>query len=190
MGKKKIFVISGPSGAGKTTLLNTLFLKRKIKKNFILAVSYTTRKKRPREKEAVDYYFITKEEFLRLKRDNFFLESQKVLSDYYGTPKFFIDKAARQGKDPILCIDVAGGMYLKKKAGRGRIVTIFIEAPDSKEMMRRLQEREEAKESIEKRVRLAKKEMRFSQKYDYVIMNRDIEQAVKLLGAVLLAERS
>ena len=89
----KVFVISGPGGAGKTTLVDKLFCKKTLRNNFIKGISFTTRKRRPQEKEGRDYFFVSKEEFLRLEKRRFFLENQKVLENYYGTPKFFYKQA-------------------------------------------------------------------------------------------------
>ena len=101
MSKKnpKIFVISGPGGAGKTTLLEKLFEQKNIQDIFIRGITVTTRKKRPKEVEGKDYFFITKEEFVRLEEHKFFLESQKILDNYYGTPKIFYVLAKAKKKD-------------------------------------------------------------------------------------------
>jgi guanylate kinase len=84
-----IFIVSGPGGSGKTTLLNALFRRKAFKANFIRTVSMTTRPQRSGERQGRDYFFTTHEDFLERKRKKFFLESQKVLANYYGTPKFF-----------------------------------------------------------------------------------------------------
>ena len=183
----KIFILSGPAGAGKTTLLNKLFQKKVIKKNFIRAISFTTRAIRPQEKAGRDYFFISREKFLELKKKKFFLESQKVLSDYYGTPKYFYRRAKREKKNLILCIDVKGGMYLKKNFKIDTIVTIFISAQDRHELYRRLEMRVEKKDLIKKRLTLAKKELQFSKFYDYVIVNQDLKASLKTLETILLA---
>ena len=110
MKNPRIFIISGPGGAGKTTIVGQLFSKEQIKKAFIQGITITTRKKRPQEKESRDYFFVEEEEFLRLKKSRFFLESEKVLDNYYGTPKILYALAKKKGKGLILCIDVKGGM--------------------------------------------------------------------------------
>ncbi|MBU1122013.1 MAG: guanylate kinase [Candidatus Omnitrophota bacterium] len=187
--KPKVFVFSGPGGVGKTTLVNRLFLKAFTKKNFIKGISYTTRKKRVKEKEGIDYLFISKNEFLELKEKKRFLESEKVLDQYYGTPRFLFEAAKKENKGLILCIDVKGGMYLKNKLKQGTIVTIFISAPTKEDLYHRLGKRDENQKVIEKRIRLAKKELTFAKHYDYVIVNQDIKSAVTILEAILLSEQ-
>ncbi len=91
-----IFVLSGPGGAGKTTLVKRLFRRRFIKDNFIRGISFTTRGKRRGEKTGRDYFFISKEKFLALKKRGCFLETQRVINDYYGTPKKFCALAKKE----------------------------------------------------------------------------------------------
>lgn len=185
----KIYVFSGPAGAGKTTLVKKLFQKKYIRENYIKGISYTTRKIRRQERPGKDYYFVCKEEFQKLKKNDFFLESERVVDDYYGTPRFLYALAKQQQKDLILCIDVKGGVYLKKNLKQGTIVTIFISAPSERDLYRRLEIREEKQEVIEKRIGLAKKEMQFSKDYDYLIVNHEIKKTLKILEAVLLGEK-
>ncbi|MDP2923261.1 MAG: guanylate kinase [Candidatus Omnitrophota bacterium] len=190
MREPKIFILSGPSGAGKTTLLDKLFHNKSTKNSFLRGISFTTRAKRPQEANGKDYFFVNKEELLKLKKRNFFLEHQKVLENYYGTPKYFYVNAKKEKKDLILCIDVKGGMYLKKKHRAGRIITIFVRAPNKKELKRRLKQRVEQKDSIVKRVSLAKKELQFSKYYDYVMVNQDLQTSVKILEDIFLANEN
>ncbi|MDD5194140.1 MAG: guanylate kinase [Candidatus Omnitrophica bacterium] len=185
----RVFILSGPGGSGKTTLLNKLFRKKIFKKNFIRAISWTTRKRRPKENNGRDYFFVSKEKFLARKKKKFFLESQKVLDNYYGTPKYFYTQAKHAQKNLILCIDVKGGMYLKKHHKVGKITTIFIAAPDSGELYKRLLSRAEKKNIIDERLALAKKEMLAQKDYDYVVINKNIKTAVMDLEDILLARR-
>ncbi|MCK9613983.1 MAG: guanylate kinase [Candidatus Omnitrophica bacterium] len=181
-----IIILSGPSGAGKTTLLNKVFRKKNIKGKFIRAISYTTRKIRPKEKNGRDYFFISKRKFLQLREKGFFLENQKVLDNYYGTAKYFYDRAVKENKNLILCIDVKGGMYLKKKQKEGKIVTLFIAAPSELDLFKRLKMRTEAMQTIQKRITLAKKEMKVSKQYDSIIINKDLSKSLKELEKVIL----
>ncbi len=185
-----IIILSGPSGAGKTTLLNKVFRKKNIKAKFIRAISYTTRKIRPKEESGKDYFFISKRKFLELKRKGFFLESQRVLDNYYGTAKYFHDMAARENKNLILCIDVKGGLYLKKKIKQGKIVTLFIAAPSELDLFKRLKKRTEAAQTIQKRIALAKKEMKVSRLYDSIIINKDLNKSLRELEKVLLENKN
>ncbi|UCG34598.1 MAG: guanylate kinase [Candidatus Omnitrophota bacterium] len=189
MKKPTIFIFSGPGGAGKTTLVDKLFRKKPIRRAFVKGISFTTRRIRPGERGGRDYFFVSKEEFLKLKKKNFFLENEKVLSDYYGTPKYFFAVAKREKKDLILCIDVKGGMYLKKNFKQARTITIFISAPTEKELQARLKKRIEAAEMIKKRIKLSKKELQSSRYYDYVIINQDLSTSLNVLEAILLAEK-
>jgi guanylate kinase len=188
LSKTKIFILSGPSGAGKTTLLNMLLRKKNIQKKFVRAISFTTRKQRPGEKEGRDYFFIRKDEFLTLKKEDFFLESQKVFDNYYGTPRYFYEKAKEEGKNLILCIDVKGGMYLKSKYKLGKIVALFITAPSELHLRSRLKSRVESEETIQKRVALSKEEMEFAKHYDGIIINEDLKKASAALGKIILTK--
>ncbi|NQT28252.1 MAG: guanylate kinase [Candidatus Omnitrophica bacterium] len=185
MKNPKVFVISGPGGAGKTTIVGQLFLREKIKKDFIKGVTITTRKKRLQEKEGKDYFFVEEEEFVRLKKRNFFIESQEVLENHYGTPKILYTLAKRGGKHLILCIDVKGGMCLKKDPKIKKVITIFLVAPSEKELYRRMKKRDEKKGVIQERVKLAKKELEFSKHYDYLVTNRNIKDTLKELEGIM-----
>lgn len=186
----KIFIISGPGGAGKTTIVEKLFAKEEIKKAFIKGITLTTRKKRPQEKESKDYFFVSEEEFLRLKKKGFFLESQKVLDNYYGTPKILYTLAKKVNKSLILCIDVKGGMWLKENPEGKEVITIFLAAPTNKELYRRMEKRDEEKKTIQKRVKLAKKELQFSKYYDYLVTNRNIKNTLSELEEILSGQAS
>lgn len=181
----KIFVISGPGGVGKTTLVKHLFKNKGVRDAFIRGISVTTRRKRPYEKEAEDYFFVTSEEFSRLKKQDFFLESQKVLNQEYGTPNLFYLLARKKNKGLILCIDVKGGMYLKKKVKAGRIVTVFVDAPTKEELYRRMKDRAETKPIMKEKVKLAKEELKVSSNYDFLIINKDLKMAVKELQKIV-----
>ncbi len=181
----KIFILSGPSGAGKTTLLYRLFRKKNIRQKFIRAISCTTRKKRQKERDGKDYYFLDKKTFLSLKKKGFFLETQRVLEDYYGTPRRYYLEAKKKKKDLILCIDVKGGMYLKDKLKDDKIITIFISTPKEKDLLERLKKRIEDEDFIHKRIKLAEKELHFSKHYDYVIINKDLKESLKKLEEIL-----
>ncbi|MDP8289669.1 MAG: guanylate kinase [Candidatus Susulua stagnicola] len=186
MRNPKVFIISGPGGAGKTTIVEQLFARERIKKDFVKGVTITTRKKRDKEKDGKDYFFIEEDEFLRLKKNKFFLENQKVLENYYGTPKILYGLAKRTGKNLVLCIDVKGGMCLKKDLKAKKVTTIFLVAPSEKELYRRMEKRDEDKGVIKKRVKLAKKEVELSKDYDYSVINRNIKDTLKELESIIL----
>jgi len=185
MKKVRIFVISGPGGAGKTTIVNKLFAKEKIKKTCIKGITVTTRPIRSNEKEGKDYFFVKEEEFLYFKKKDFFLESQKVLDNYYGTPKIIHLLAKTKKKSVVLVLDVKGGMYLKKNSDIGKIITIFLAAPSERELYQRMKKRAESKKVIKQRVELAKKELQYSKYYDYVVTNKTVEKTLQELQSII-----
>lgn len=187
MKKPCIFIFSGPGGAGKTTIVNELFKRDDIRAHCIKAVTVTSRKRRPEEVDGKDYFFVSSEEFLYLEKRKFFLETQQVIDNYYGTPKLFYTIAKREKKHLVLCIDVKGGMYLKRNLKADRIITVFISAPNEKELCQRMKKRDADKQTIAKRALLAKKELQFSKYYDYVITNKRVETAVKQAADIILA---
>jgi len=183
---KKIFVISGPSGSGKTALLKKLFRSRQIREKFFKIPTFTTRKPRKGERNFLDYCFLTKEEFLRLKRKKFFLESKKYLEDFYGTPKDFLKKTGK--KFPLLCIDVEGALKIKKKF-KDKAVLVFIQPPSSKVLEARLRKRRtEPEEILKKRLRIAKKEVKYAKKYKYRLTNQNLDKTKEELKRILLEE--
>ena len=182
----KIFVISGPGGAGKTTLANKLFSEKNIRTKCLKGVTVTTRPLRPGEKEGKDYFFVSIEEFGRLKKKKFFIESQQILKHHYGTPKLFYLVAKAKNKNLAIVIDVKGGMYLKRNFKAAKIVTIFVAAPNEKELYARMKKRAETKGVMEERVELAKKEVQFSKYYDYVITNKSMRGTVTKLKEIIL----
>ena len=117
-----IFVISAPSGSGKTTAINHLLKKEK---NIVRSVSITTRSPRKGEKRTVDYCFLKKDKFRDRIKKGYFLEWERVLGNYYGTPKALVEDALKSGKDVILTIDVKGALKVKK-ATRKKAVLIFL----------------------------------------------------------------
>lgn len=186
MKKPLIFILSGPGGAGKTTVAEHLFRKKATASALLKVVTVTTRQKRPQEKEGTDYFFVTKEEFSYLKKKKFFIESEKVLEDFYGTPKFYLKIAKVKNKSLILCIDVKGAMNLKKKYKGKTIVTIFITVAKKSQLYERMKKRDEDQKVIKERIELAKKELQFAKKYDYLIQNKNINVTTKKVEDIIL----
>lgn len=183
--KGKLFVISAPSGTGKTTIARHLL---KITPGIVCSISVTTRAKRKDEKEAGDYYFITKDEFTRRKNKGEFLEWAKVFGNFYATPKDFVVSWLSAGKDVILTIDVQGAMKVKKAYPLGKL--IFVLPPSMQELKKRLFKRKsERKQQIKKRLEIAKKEICFADKYDYVVINDTLNSAVEEIGKIINKER-
>ncbi len=186
MKKPLIFILSGPGGAGKTTIAESLFCLKSIPSLLIKTVTVTTREKRPQERNGKDYFFVSKDEFAYLKKKRFFIESEKVLDDYYGTPKFYLKIAKVKKKNLLFCIDVKGAMAIKKRYKGGRVITIFITAAKKSELYNRMKKRDGDKETIERKIDLAKKELQFSKKYDYLIKNKDVNAATKKVSEIIL----
>ena len=181
-----LIVISGPSGCGKGTLCNELI---KNNKNLFLSVSMTTREPRIGEENGKNYYFVTKEEFQKRIIDNQFLEYAKVHNNnYYGTPKDKVEEYLKKGIDVILEIDIEGALMVNNLMPDG--IFIFIMPPSMRELKRRLISRNtETKEQILERFKKAYQEINEVNKYNYIIINDDIFDAVSKIEAIIKAEK-
>lgn len=178
-------VISAPSGGGKTTLVHRI-LQDMPKAAF--SVSVTTRPPRPGERNGRDYYFVSKPAFERMMRKKEMAESASVHGHWYGTPRKFLDAKITLGYFPVLDVDVQGALQLKKKYPEG--VYIFLIPPTLRELARRLRERHtESPDAIKRRLQAAKREMQEAPKYDYVVLNDDLDAAVERVKTILEAER-
>ena len=176
----KLFVISAPSGAGKKTLVKSL-----IKGNEIIncSISYTTRASRINEKEGEDYFFVSKQEFMKLKNNNKFIEHAKVFNNYYATSREEIEKILCQGAHAILEIDWQGARQVRQSIPE--CVSIFILPPSKDELQKRLINRatDDAK-TIELRIKQANRDMLQWSDFDYCIINDDLETAKKELESI------
>ncbi|MEE8359595.1 MAG: guanylate kinase [Candidatus Omnitrophota bacterium] len=184
--KGKIFVLSSPSGGGKTSVCECLK-----KENFGVrfSVSATTRKPRANEKNGRDYIFLSEGRFKKLRSHGKFLEWTFNFDDLYGTPKDFVKKILSSGKDVILAIDVKGAMQIKKIERPS--VLIFLLPPSFGHLKKRLKgRRTEDKETITKRLRIAKRELSYSNRYDYTVVNNSLREAVDTVKAIIIAERN
>jgi guanylate kinase len=185
MEKGLLLVLSGPSGTGKGTVCKALLNKRK---DISLSVSCTTRSPRPGEIDGKSYFFKTHEEFKSLIEQNAFLEYADVFSNYYGTPKSFVDAAIEQGKDVLLEIDVQGA--LKVKAAYPHGVYMFLVPPSMEELENRIRSRgTETAAQIEARLGKANAEMMLMNQYDYRIVNDQVSDVVCRIEAIMTAER-
>lgn len=183
--KNKLFVISGSSGVGKGTVIKG-FLARN--SELSLSISYTTREKREGEVEGVNYFFVSKEDFMRGVRNDEFLEWAEFSGNCYGTKKSFVQKSFNKGKDLILEIETQGALQIKKKMPEA--VLIFIEPPSYQDLEMRLRNRNtESEEAIQKRLDFVKMEMQNSQMYDYKIVNDRLEDAIIELEKIIQTER-
>jgi guanylate kinase len=180
-----VFIISAPSGSGKSTLKNKLF---ETVPGLLFSVSYTTRAPRKSEVDGVSYHFIPREEFERRLANREFLEHAEVFGNYYGTHRGILEAAQAQGKDLVLDIDVQGARQLKRQIPEA--VTVFILAPSREILEARLRSRgEDPEDTIQRRLRDAAGEIGNYSAYDYVLINREVEESGAVLSAIVRAER-
>ena len=181
-----LIVVSGPSGSGKSTLDNMLIERRK---NIEMSISDTTRKIRNGETEGVDYNYISIEEFEENIKNNKYLEYANVYTGtYYGTPESFVNKKLNEGKDVILEIDIEGARQVKER--RKDAIFIFIMPPSMKILKERLVSRKtETKDQVIERFKTAYKEINEFNKYNYVIVNDDLEEAYSKMDAIITSEK-
>ncbi|GAC1432781.1 MAG: guanylate kinase [Terriglobales bacterium] len=180
-----VFIISAPSGSGKSTLVNEA---RRIVPGLEFSISYTTRPPRGSEQNGREYFFISRDQFEQMVRNNEFLEYADVFGNYYGTAKRFLVEAEQSAKDLLLDIDVQGAAQIKKKLPAA--VTIFILPPDRGELERRLRSRSvDTEEVILRRLVTATREIENYEKYDYILVNDRLEDSIDALKSILLAER-
>jgi guanylate kinase len=180
-----VFIISAPSGSGKSTLVARLL--RNVP-GLLFSVSYTTRAPRGAEKHGESYNFIKREEFEARMHAGEFLEYADVFGNYYGTHQSVLESAQKEGRDLVLDIDVQGARQLKCKIPEA--VSIFVLAPSRQILEQRLRARgEDRDEVIVRRLREAAEEIRNWQKYDYILINRDLEESDRILNSIVCAER-
>ena len=186
MRKGLLIVISGPSGCGKGTICRALRAKHPELK---VSVSVTTREMRKNEVEGRDYFFTGREEFERMIAEGELLEHAQIYGGhYYGTPKKYVKQTLLAGDDLILEIDIQGALQVKERFEEG--IFIFLVPPSMEELHRRLVERgRDAPELIVERFKAAYEEMNFISRYNYVITNDRVEEAVCKIEAVITAEK-
>jgi guanylate kinase len=183
-----LLVISGPSGAGKDTVLTRL---KNAVPNGEFVTTLTTRGKRPKEKENINYHFVSLEIFEKMKKENALLESANVYGNWYGVPKEPVNLALKQGKDVIVKVDVQGVANIKKLAPQA--IFIFIVPPSMEELTSRLKlRRTESAFDIALRLKTAEEEMKQMSLFDYVVVNRqgEVDLAVSVIEAIITAEKS
>jgi guanylate kinase len=181
-----VFIISAPSGSGKSTLVSELM---RLVPRLRFSVSYTTRYPRGDERDGVDYFFISRSDFEERVARGEFLEHAEVFGNYYGTHISELDRAADEGYDLVLDIDVQGARQLKERIPAG--VSIFILAPSRQILEERLRARSQDSEAvILRRLHDAAGEIRNYSLYDYVLVNREVAASVETLVAIVKATRS
>ena len=177
-------VISSPSGAGKTTIAKRLLIRHP---EFMKSVSFTTRYKRKGEKEGKDYLFLSKEAFLKKAEKGEMVEWAEVYGSYYGTPRSMFRKASKEKKVLLLVLDVQGGMQIKRKYPQS--VLVFVLPPTLTELKRRLKGRgAEGQSQLDLRLKAALKEIKFWSNYDYIVVNRNLGEAVKSIEEIIYGE--
>ena len=179
-------VISAPSGAGKSTLIRHLLERRP---RLAFSVSCTTRPPRTGEREGENYYFLTREEFERRRKQGLFLEWEEVHGNFYGTLFSEIERLHREGRIPVFDLDVKGALQVKKQLPGARLV--FITVPDRETFRKRLLKRgTESPAEIEKRLQRLPMELSLAHQFHYQVVNPDLEKTVKELVALMDREFS
>lgn len=178
--KHKLMVVSGPSGVGKGTIVKTLIKRRS---DVVESVSCTTRAPREGETHGKEYFFLTKAEFLERLEKQDFLEYDEHFGNYYGTPISFVEETLKT-KSVILEIDVVGALNVKKRLPEA--VLVMIVPPSVEELKRRLEGREtETAEQIQNRLSRLEYELSQKEKYDFVVVNDELERAISEVEAIL-----
>lgn len=180
----KLIIFSAPSGSGKTTIVKQLLKVEKF--NFCFSISATSRQPRHTEKHGVDYYFFTPEEFRSNVAGDAFLEWEEVYEDkYYGTLKSEVERLLNKGKNVLFDVDVVGGLNIKKHYG-DKALAIFVQPPSVEELQRRLTGRATDDEAtIKSRIDKAEYELTFADKFDVVIVNDRLDEAVEVTKRTL-----
>jgi guanylate kinase len=184
----KIIIITAPSGAGKTSITRQLLQQYP---QLAFSISAATRPARGKEKDGVDYYFISTEAFQHKIQDNEFVEWEMVYEGkYYGTLKSELNRIWNQQQIPILDIDVKGGIHVQQQFAPGSTLSIFIEPPSIEELQRRLLDRgTETPESLQARINKAAFEISFKHQFNQVIVNDNLEkacrEAIAIVGAFI-----
>jgi guanylate kinase len=180
-----LFIVSAPSGAGKTSLVNALL---NINPQIALSISYTTRKARPGEQNGKDYHFVSREEFIAMSSRSEFLESAEVYGNLYGTSQTWISGEIGKGHDILLEIDWQGAAQVRRLFPQ--CISIFILPPSIEELEKRLKGRgKDNDEVIARRMAAVREDVAHVAEFDYVIINDNLNEALRELNAVVLATR-
>ncbi|HYH00184.1 MAG TPA: guanylate kinase [Terriglobales bacterium] len=183
-----VFIVSAPSGSGKSTLTAEMM---RLVPGLEFSISYTTRKPRGSERNGVEYFFVPKDDFERMIGNDEFLEHACVFGDHYGTARSSVEKAAKEGHDLLLDIDVQGAAQVKRRVPGA--VSIFILPPSRTVLEQRLRLRSKSEkvdeEVITRRLSAAGREIENYPTYDYILVNDQLDQSIDELSAIILAER-
>lgn len=183
--KPLVYIVSAPSGSGKSTLVNELLKKVS---DLEFSISYTTRAPRGSEVDGRQYFFVSRADFKKMIEEDAFLEYAEVFGNYYGTARRFLRDAEQHGRDLLLDIDVQGAKQIQDKVPKA--TSIFILPPNRKILEERLRKRsEDADEVIERRLDKATSEIANYTRYNYILINDQLEDSIKLLRAIVRGER-
>ncbi len=182
-----LVVISAPSGGGKTSIIRGILESQQ--RDYAYSVSMTTRPPRPGERHGQDYFFVTPQEFQQKIRENGFVEWAEVHNHLYGTPRAAIDEWLANGKLVFMDLDVQGGLNVKQTYGE-RAILIFIKPPSMESLQTRLRGRNtDSPEDIDVRLQAAARELAMAEQYDHVIVNKDLDETVRQVAAIINAHR-
>jgi guanylate kinase len=183
--KPIVYIISAPSGSGKSTLVNELL---KLVPDLDFSISYTTRAPRGSERNGKQYHFVTREEFQRMVDTGEFLEHATFDGNLYGTARRYLAEAERKGRDLLLDIDVQGAAQIQNKLPDA--VSIFVLPPDKKTLEWRLRKRSEDREEvIQRRLDTAGREIEEYDRYNFILINDQLEKSIEGLEGIVLSER-
>ncbi len=181
-----MLVLSSPSGAGKSTISRALL---RDEHQLRMSVSVTTRAPRPGEEHSKDYYFVSVDEYHQMVAKGELLEHAKVFDNYYGTPRQHVERELASGHDVLFDIDWQGTQQLKSSAPND-LVTVFILPPSIGELERRLRGRaQDAEDVMRRRMARAADEMSHWPEYEYIVVNREVDESIQQVKAILTSER-
>lgn len=187
MKKGLLIILSGPSGVGKGTIRKYIMDNFNIK--LCYSISMTTRQRREKEVDGVDYYFVSPEEFQKNIDENNFLEWEEFVGNRYGTPKSKVEELRNQGKHVLLEIEVNGASEVMSKVNDDRVISFFLMPPSLNALESRIRRRKtESEEIIKERLDKGVKEMNMSSNYDYVILNDDVARASQEIVDIINAK--
>ncbi len=179
-----LIIISGPSGVGKGTIRRLVMRNKSL--NLVYSVSMTTRAKREKETDGVDYFFVNNDEFDKAIKEGNLLEWATFVGNRYGTPKDYVDKLRNDGKNVLLEIEVEGTKQVMAKQKGSNVISIFLIPPSFEDLEARIRHRStESEEIIQKRLEKAKAEMNLKFNYQYVVLNDDPKRAAKEIQDII-----